>query len=69
VAPVGTPKDVIDLLYHSTAAVLDDPNARKIMANLGVDVVAGTPRAFEAHIKGQIPKWAAVIKSIAAYTH
>jgi tripartite-type tricarboxylate transporter receptor subunit TctC len=69
VAPVGTPKDVIDLLYHSTAAVLDDPNARKIMGNLGVDVVAGTPRAFEAHIKGQIPKWAAVIKSIAAYTH
>jgi tripartite-type tricarboxylate transporter receptor subunit TctC len=69
VAPVGTPKDVIDLLYHSTAAVLDDHNARKIMGNLGVDVVASTPRAFEAHIKGQIPKWAAVIKIIAAHTH
>ena len=69
VAPVGTPKDVIDLLYHSTASVLDDRGARKIMGDLGVDVVASTPREFEAHIKGQIPKWAAVIKSIAAHTH
>ena len=69
VAPVGTPKDVIDLLYHSTAAVLDDRGARKIMANLGIDVVANAPRVFEAHIKGQIPKWAAVIKTITAHTH
>jgi tripartite-type tricarboxylate transporter receptor subunit TctC len=69
VAPVGTPKDVIDLLYHSTAAVLDDGGARKIMGNLGIDVVANPPRAFEAHIKGQIPKWAAVIKTITAHTH
>jgi tripartite-type tricarboxylate transporter receptor subunit TctC len=68
-APVGTPKDVIDQLYHSTAAVLDDRGARKIMGDLGVDVVAGPPREFEAHIKRQIPKWAAVIKTIAAHTH
>ena len=69
VAPAGTPKDVIDLLYHSTAAVLDDRGARKIMGNLGIDVVANAPRVFEAHIKGQIPKWAAVIKTITAHTH
>ena len=68
-APVGTSKDVIDQLYHSTAAVLDDRGARKIMGDLGVDVVAGPPREFEAHIKRQIPKWAAVIKTIAAHTH
>jgi tripartite-type tricarboxylate transporter receptor subunit TctC len=65
VAPAGTPKEVIDLLYHSTAAVLTDPDARQIMHGLGIDVVGSSPREFEAYIKAQIPKWSAVIKTIA----
>ena len=68
VAPAGTPKEVIDVLYHSTAAALEDPAARRIMAGLGIDVVGSSPRAFEAYIATQIPKWSAVIKSV-AYTH
>jgi tripartite-type tricarboxylate transporter receptor subunit TctC len=65
VAPAGTPKTVIDVLHHSTAAVLTDPDARQIMRGLGIDVVGNSPREFEAYIKTQIPKWSAVIKSIA----
>ena len=38
------------------------------MAGLGIDVVGSSPRAFEAYIASQIPKWSTVIKSI-AYTH
>ena len=68
VAPAGTPKEIIDVLYHSTAAALEDPAARRIMAGLGIDVVGSSPRAFEAYIASQIPKWSTVIKSI-AYTH
>ncbi len=69
VAPAGTPKEIIDILHHSTAAALDDPAARKIMAGLGIDVVASSPREFEAYLKSQIPKWAAVIKSITTHTY
>jgi tripartite-type tricarboxylate transporter receptor subunit TctC len=65
VAPAGTPKEVIDVLHHSTAAVLTDPDARHIMHGLGIDVVGNSPREFEAYIKAQIPKWSAVVKSIA----
>jgi tripartite-type tricarboxylate transporter receptor subunit TctC len=65
VAPAGTPKDVIDLLYHSTAAVLSDPEAREIMRGLGIEVVGSSPRDFEGYIRAQIPKWSAVIKSMA----
>ena len=57
------------MLYHSTAAVLEDPASRKIMAGLGIDVVGNSPREFEAYIKTQIPKWSAVIKSIVTHTH
>ncbi len=65
VAPAGTPKQIIDVLYHSTAAVLTNPEARQIMHGLGIDVVVNSPREFEAFIGGQIPKWSAVIRSIA----
>ena len=68
-APAGTPKEIIDVLYHSTAAVLDDPAARKIMSGLGIDIVASSPREFDAYIKAQIPKWSEVIKSIATHGH
>jgi len=69
VAPAGTPREIIDVLYHSAAAVIQDPAARKIMSGLGIDVVGNSPREFEAYIDTQVPKWAAVIKSIAAQTH
>ena len=69
VAPAGTPKEIVDLLHHSAAAVIEDPAARKIMSGLGIDVVGSSPREFETYIKAEIPKWAAVIKSITAYTH
>ena len=47
VAPAGTPKEIIDVLYHSTAAALDDQGARKIMSGLGIDVVGNSPREFD----------------------
>jgi tripartite-type tricarboxylate transporter receptor subunit TctC len=67
-APLGTPKEVIDILYHSTGAVLEDPAARRIMRGLGIDTVGNSPREFESYIRAQIPKWAAVIRSL-SHTH
>jgi tripartite-type tricarboxylate transporter receptor subunit TctC len=69
VAPAGTPKEIVDVLHHSTAVALDDPNSRRIMGGLGIDVVGSSPREFEAFIKAQIPKWAAIIRSISTHTH
>lgn len=69
VAPAGTPREIIDILHHTTAAVLEDPNARRIMAGLGIDVVASSPREFEAYIRAQIPKWASVIRGLNTHTH
>ncbi len=69
VAPIGTPKEVIDVLHHSTAAALDDSASRRIMSGLGIDAIGSSPREFEAFIKAQIPKWAAIIRSISTHTH
>jgi tripartite-type tricarboxylate transporter receptor subunit TctC len=69
VAPAGTPKEIVDVLHHSTAAVLEDPNARRIMAGLGIDAIGSSPKEFEAYIMTQVPKWAAVIRSFGLQTH
>jgi tripartite-type tricarboxylate transporter receptor subunit TctC len=66
VAPAGTPKEIIDVLYHSTAAALEDPESRKIMRGMGIDVVANKPREFEAFINTEIRKWTAVVRQIGA---
>jgi len=66
VAPAGTRKEVIDVLYHATAVALDDPEVRKALANLGVDIVGSSPQEFTAYIKQEIPKWSAVVKAAGA---
>jgi tripartite-type tricarboxylate transporter receptor subunit TctC len=66
VAPAGTPRDVIDKLHHTSAVALEDPTVRKMLTDLGVDVVANSPREFEAYIKAEIPKWTAVVKASGA---
>jgi tripartite-type tricarboxylate transporter receptor subunit TctC len=66
VAPAGTSKEVIGTLHHATVTALNDPAVRKALRDLGVDIVGNTPREFEAYIKAEIPKWAAVVKASGA---
>ena len=62
VAPAGTPQIVIDKVHRETARTLAQPDVRKRMAELGVDLIGNTPAEFAAVIKAEIPQWAAVIK-------
>ena len=66
VAPAHTPKDVIATLNRALAAALDDPEVKKSLADLGVDVIGGTPEEFAAYIKSEIPKWTAIIRASGA---
>ena len=66
VAPAGTPKEVVDALYQATAEALKDPEVRKALGGLGVDIVGSSPREFTAYIKAEIPKWSAVVTAAGA---
>ena len=66
VAPAGTPKDVVATLHRASVAAVNDPEVRKVLTDLGVDVVANTPDEFRAYIKSEIPKWAAIVKASGA---
>lgn len=66
VAPAGTPKEIIATLHRATVEALNDPTTRKALTDLGVDIVGSSPAVFEAYIKAEIPKWAAVVKASGA---
>ena len=61
-APVGTPKDVVDKLHAETVKTLALPEVRKKFDELGLDPVGNTPAEFAAVIRKEQPEWAKVIK-------
>ena len=66
VAPAGTPKDVVETLHAATVKALQDPDTRRALADLGVEIVGGSPAEFSAYIASEIPKWTAVVKASGA---
>src|SRR5262245_60543606 len=66
VAPAGTSKEVIATLHRAMMTTLNDPDVRKSLIGLGVDIVGSTPDELAAYIKSEIPKWAAIVKASAA---
>ena len=43
VAPAGTPKHVVATLHRASVAAVNDPEVRKVLTELGVDVVGNMP--------------------------
>src|ERR1700752_4129655 len=61
-APVGTPKDVLEKLHTETVKTLALPEVRKKFDELGLEPIGNTPAEFTAIIKKETPEWAKVIK-------
>jgi tripartite-type tricarboxylate transporter receptor subunit TctC len=61
--PKGTPADVIDKLNKEVNAALQDDKVKARLAELGGNLIAGTPADFGKVIADETDKWAKVIKS------
>jgi tripartite-type tricarboxylate transporter receptor subunit TctC len=69
-APKGTPGPVIEKLAASLQKALQDKNVVDRLAELGTAPVPAdqaTPAALEAKLKGEIDRWAPVIKAAGVY--
>ena len=66
VAPAATPADVIQALHRATVTALQDPETKKSLTDLGVDIVGSTPEEFDAYVKSEIPKWTAILEASGA---
>jgi len=65
-APKGTPKDIIAKLQADIAKGLRAADISKRFADQGFDIVVNTPEQASAFFKGEIDRWAAVVKASGA---
>jgi tripartite-type tricarboxylate transporter receptor subunit TctC len=63
VVPGRTPRAIVNKLNADVAKVLKMPEMRAKLAELGLEPVGDTPEQFDATIRGEIDKWAKVVKA------
>jgi len=62
-APVGTPREVVQRLNTEIAKGLKAPDARQRLLAIGAEPLAQTPEVFVAFIQSEVDKWAKVVKT------
>ena len=65
-APAGTPERIIGRLHLEIAKILQAPDIRAKLTDMGVDTIASTPGAFAAHVKVETAKWTNIIRATGA---
>jgi tripartite-type tricarboxylate transporter receptor subunit TctC len=63
VVPAATPDAAVHSLQAALARVLDRPDIQKSFAEMGMQVVASKPEAFDAFIKSELNKWGPIVKA------
>jgi tripartite-type tricarboxylate transporter receptor subunit TctC len=63
VVPGRTPRAIVDKLNADVLKVLNMPEMRARLAELGLEPVGDTPERFDATIRSEIDKWAKVVKA------
>jgi tripartite-type tricarboxylate transporter receptor subunit TctC len=62
-APAGTPKAIVDKLNAEINKVLARPEVKEAWANQGAETMTMSPAEFDTFLRGDIEKWAEVIKT------
>ncbi len=60
--PAGTPKEIIARLHAATANALGQPEVKERFAATDLEPTGSTPEQFGATVRGEVAKWAKVIK-------
>jgi tripartite-type tricarboxylate transporter receptor subunit TctC len=61
-APTGTPKPIIDKLNAAVNAAIKRPDIVKLWKEQGAVPMSMTPEEFDKYLRGDIVKWAEVVK-------
>jgi len=62
-APLGTPRPVVDKLNAAIERSLRTEDVRRKFAALGIEPVGGPPEAFARHIRAESEKWGRLVKA------
>ena len=58
----GTPREIVNRLNTEMVKILTSAEVKERFAKLGVDVAAGSPEQFASFLKGEVERWAKVIR-------
>ena len=59
--PAGTPKEIVDLLQREFSAVVNTPDVKARMLQLGIEAEGDSSASFAAYVKAEVAKWKKVI--------
>ncbi len=62
-APAGTPATIISRLHKEFVAILADPDIQKRHADVGAQIIGGTPEQFHAYLKAEVAKFGKLVKT------
>jgi tripartite-type tricarboxylate transporter receptor subunit TctC len=65
VAPAGVPKPILDKLNTEIVKILEMPDVKATLTNLGATPQAGTPEDFSKYLHSEVDKWKSVFKDSA----
>jgi tripartite-type tricarboxylate transporter receptor subunit TctC len=60
--PARMPPDLVARIQRDIARVVNQPEDRERLVNMGVDIIANTPEEFGAFLRSEIVRYAKVIK-------
>jgi tripartite-type tricarboxylate transporter receptor subunit TctC len=63
-APVGTPKEIVDRLSEEVRKLVDTPEVQKQIHNEGGDPLTSTPAEYAADIDKEETKWGGLVKKL-----
>lgn len=62
IAPAATPRNIVNRLNSDANKALQAREVRERLTGLGAEIVGGTPEQFGTFLRGEVTKWANVIK-------
>ena len=62
-APAGTPKEIVTLFYRECVKALKAPSVIDWLKQNGFDPVGSTPEEHAAQIRGDLERWAKIVKA------
>jgi tripartite-type tricarboxylate transporter receptor subunit TctC len=65
-APAGTSREVVSALHAAVVRAMADAAMKRQLTALGIEPTASTPDEFAALVRGEIPKWARIVKASGA---
>lgn len=63
VAPAGTPKEIVAQLSADIQKAFSQPDVKQRLFDAGAEAAPTTPEAFRKILRGEIEKWAKVVKA------